>query len=82
MHRKLATLTRRLCQCWCLPEKVSVEATVRMSLCVGTDDTSCEDDMEALWILVFTGCKGIGIIHLNGGGEVVMCCFLRCGLAV
>lgn len=58
-----------------------MEATVRMRPCVGTDD-SCEDDREAWWILVFTACKGVGIIHLNGGGQVGMCCVLRRGLAV
>ena len=52
MRRKLATLTRRSCLCWCLPEKVSVEATVMMNLFVGMDDrhppgwSGGKDDLE------------------------------------
>lgn len=30
-----------------------------------------------VWIWVFTGCKGVSLTHLSGGGQGVMCCVLR-----
>lgn len=58
-----------------------MEATVRMSLCVGMNDT-CEDDMGGFVDFALYQLSRGRRYTLNGGGQAVMCCVLRHGLAV